>query len=348
MKAKREIKFKAIGIVFMFALLVLAGLATSAAAADVIELSYATSFGPDHTMSIADKIWMAKIEKETNGRVKIKPYWSGSLVNIMNGSDEIRTGVADMGYIAPAYEKAGYEITKAMYTFSYGASQEVGRRVIKELLAKFPEIEKEYTSLKVLAWTSGVNYQLLTTKKPVRKISDLKGMRIKCVGELMGALKDLGAEGLSSPMTEVYLSMQKGILDGAFVPPETLKSMSFAEIGKYYTTFDYYYTHTGTRVIGLKAWNKLPADIQKVFENNIDYYGIEQDKTVEEAHKVGLEYAKNFKIEMITLPKADLDTFYGAIVKTAVQQAKALDAKGLPGTKIYNEMQRLIKLYSKK
>ena len=104
-----------------------------------------------------------------------------------------------MGYIAPAYEKAGYEITKAMYTFSHGASQEVGRRVIKELLAKFPEIEKEYTGLKVLAWTSGVNYQLLTTKKPVRKISDLKGMRIKCVGELMDALKDLGAEGIIDP-----------------------------------------------------------------------------------------------------------------------------------------------------
>ncbi|HVN97155.1 MAG TPA: TRAP transporter substrate-binding protein DctP [Syntrophorhabdaceae bacterium] len=316
-------------------------------AADVIELSYASPFGPDHTMSVADKIWMTKIEKDTNGRVKFKPYWSGSLVDIRNGSDEIRTGVADVGWIAPSYEKAGYEITKAMYTFSHGANQDIGRRVVMEVIAKFPEIEKEYAGLKVMAWTSGTDYQLLTNKKAVRKLDDLKGMRIKCVGELMDALKDLGAEGLAAPMTEVYMSMQKGVLDGAFVPPETLKSMSFAEVGKYYTIFDYYYTHTGTRAMSLKTWNKLPPDIQKIFENNIDWYGREQDKTLMDAHKVGYDYAKNFKIEIITLPKADLDKFYNAIVNTAVKQAKLLDAKGMPGTKIYTEMQRLIKLYKK-
>jgi TRAP-type C4-dicarboxylate transport system substrate-binding protein len=39
---------------------------------------YASQNPPNHPYSIADQNWIAKIEKETNGRVKIKPYWGGT------------------------------------------------------------------------------------------------------------------------------------------------------------------------------------------------------------------------------------------------------------------------------
>ena len=48
----------------------------AAEAADPIELSYGGLWPPTHPMSVAAKLWMEKIERETQGRVKIKPFWA--------------------------------------------------------------------------------------------------------------------------------------------------------------------------------------------------------------------------------------------------------------------------------
>src|SRR5512135_3009548 len=117
----------------------------------VIELTYGSTYGADHTFSIADKAWMAKIEKETNGRVKFKPYWSGTLfAGKGGGMDEVEAHVVDIGMIMPSYSRSGYDICKAMYLFTMGANQQTGRRIFHELRAKFPEIDREYKDLKVL------------------------------------------------------------------------------------------------------------------------------------------------------------------------------------------------------
>ncbi len=321
----------------------------SLAASNVIELSYASPFAPDYVFSMVDKAWMAKIEKETNGRVKFKAYWNGSMMNIREAVDELATGVADTASISPNYAKSGFAIGRSMFCFFYGANNDVGRRVVKELLMKYPEINKEYEDqgIKVLSWTSGLEFQLLTSKKPVRAMGDLRGMRIKTIGELVDVLKELGAEGIGTPMTEVYLSMQKNVLDGALVTTDLLKNMSFAEVGKYCTVLNLYGVHQGLRAISMKTWNKLPPDIKKVFEDNIEYWGSETDKAELAADDVGTAYGKKMGVEFIKLSPSELGKFYAAMQKQAIIQAKALDAKGLPGTKIYNDAQRLIKLYSK-
>ncbi len=53
---------------------------TAAQQDKVIELTYGTPYGVDHSFSVVDKRWMAKVEKETNGRVKFKPYWGGAII----------------------------------------------------------------------------------------------------------------------------------------------------------------------------------------------------------------------------------------------------------------------------
>jgi hypothetical protein len=76
----------------------------------VIELTYASPVGPDHTFSVVDRRWMEKIEKETNGRVKIKPFWGGTLVGSRDAIDEMAQGVADIGFVSPGYAKSGYNL----------------------------------------------------------------------------------------------------------------------------------------------------------------------------------------------------------------------------------------------
>lgn len=319
---------------------------SSAAKDNVYEFTYASPVGPDHSFSFVDKEWIAKIEKESNGRIKIKPYWSGTLVGGRGAIDEIAKGVADIGFISPGYARSGYDFTRKSFLFFIGANQETGRRIFKEMMAKFPQIEGEYRNLKVLAWSSGMDYQLLS-RKPVRTLDDLKGMRIKTIGDLVSVLGEFGADGTSTPTPEVYVSLQKGILDGTLTPFEGFKSLNLGEVIKYATYLDLYRPHTGGRAMNLKVWEKLPKDIQTIFENNIEWYGLETDRHLGKVDEEGFQVAQQLGVEFINLSKADLNAFYEPIRVLADNAAKELDEKGIPGTEMLQEARRLIEKYSK-
>ena len=155
----------------------------------VIELTYGTAFSADHTFSRADQKWIAKIEKDTNGRVKIKPYWGGQVIGGTNAVDELAAGVADIAYINPANTKTGFTLCKSMQLFFAGANVETGLRVFQQLRAKFPEIDKEYADAKVKPLQVSGSTQTLLTRKPIRKLDDLKGTRIRCVGDWTKAIE---------------------------------------------------------------------------------------------------------------------------------------------------------------
>uniref|UniRef100_A0A7C2P5C1 TRAP transporter substrate-binding protein n=1 Tax=candidate division WOR-3 bacterium TaxID=2052148 RepID=A0A7C2P5C1_UNCW3 len=348
-KGKKGICLILFSVVSLF-LLLMFGLekwGTSAFAQEkIIELKYGSPYSPDHPFSVVDKRWFEKIEKETGGRVKIKPYWAGTLLSSREGVDEVVKGVVDIGLVHPSYAKAGYHIHKAMYYFFYGANQEIGRKVFYELLKKIPEIEREYQGLKVLAWTSGVDYQLLS-RKPIRKIEDVKGMRVKITAELAEVFKKLGAEGVVVPMAETYEQMQKGILDAALISYEGLKSFRLAEVAKYLVILDFYRTHGGSRVINIETWRRLPDDIKKIFEANIEWWGLETDRELEKAHKEGIEFGKQMGVQFIKLSSEDMEKFYTPLKEIAKQKAEELDKLGLPGTTILTEAQKLIQQYKK-
>jgi TRAP-type transport system periplasmic protein len=336
------------GLMFVVIIAVAIILPGFASAQDkVIELKYGTTYGADHPFSLVDKMYIEKIEKETKGRVKIKPYWGGTLLSGQSGGfDELTSNVVDIAMIQPSYSKSGFALLKGLYLFTFGANQETGRRIFKELRAKFPEIDKEYGGVKMLAYTSGVDYDLIT-RKPVRKMEDLKGMRIKVTADFAPVFTAFGAEGVNSPMPEAYQMIQKGIMDGLMGSLEGLKSFRLAEVAKYYTYIGLYRTHNGSRAMNMDVYNKLPADIKKVFDDNIDWWGLQNDKYFEKAHQEGFEFGKKNGVEFIKLSKEELAKFYGPLKTMAEKEAKNLDAKGLPGTKVYEEAQALVKKYNK-
>ncbi len=331
-------------VVVLIIALALPGLATSA---DVIKLTYASLFGPDHAMSLADKMWIEKIEKETNGRVQITPYWSGTLFPSADAIDEMVSGTADIGIVSVVRAKTGYDITKASAHFFMDAKQQSGRRIFKEWRAKFPEFEKEFKGLKVLAYSGGFYYQFIS-RVPIRRIEDFKGLRIACMAAEAEVYRSLGADPQIVSQADVYMQMQKKMLDATNVPLEAIKSFKLNEVAKYVTLVNFYQVPSGNRVMNINSYNKLPADIKKVFDDNVDWWGDTIDSMMIKNDQVATDIAKKSGMELITLPKADMDKFYKPWREHTLSKAKELDAKGLPGTKMLQEAERLIQADTKK
>jgi TRAP-type C4-dicarboxylate transport system substrate-binding protein len=315
-------------------------------AADTINLKFGGLWPPTHPMSVASELWMKKIEKETQGRVKIQPFWAGALYKPKDSALELGKGVAEVGDFSGAYASTGFDFEKSMRMVFWGVNdRKLARKVYNAVNAKYPQLEKEFTDagIKVMAYASIPPYQLLLAKKPIQKADDLKGMTLKVTGDFGKVASAFGAEGIVMPMGEAYTALQKGTIDGVFAPFETMKSFRFAEVVKYALELNIASAPAGHWGFCLKSWNKQPKDIQKVFEDNIEWYGLKVEELVFAGEDKGIELAKENKVEFIKLAPEELDKVYTVVDNAILEQMKELDAKGLPGTEVYKEMRRLIK-----
>jgi TRAP-type C4-dicarboxylate transport system substrate-binding protein len=317
--------------------------------AQVIELRYATHYAPAHPYSVADQRWIDRIEKETNGRVKIKPYWSGTLVSGRESMLELRRGVADIAFVTPIYEKSGVDLTKALLDFFTNSRPEVNAKIYWELYNEFPEIRKEYANMKILAVNVGIPMYLMTNKKPVKTLNDLQGMRIRVTGDVMMAtMKALGTEPVGMPVVEMYEIFQKGIIDGVIFAHGDYKSLKLAEIVKYET--ENFAQDRGvyvSRAMNLDVWNKLPSDIQKIFTATRDWWG---DTILEESKKPdeeGKAMAIKAGVQFVKMDQAGVQKYLAVLEAENLAKAKELDGKGYPGTKIYTRARQLVEQYNK-
>lgn len=313
-----------------------------------IELKYATIYPPTHPFSVADQHWISKVEKETSGKVKITPYWSGTLVSAREGYQDAISGVADIVNASIAYEKAGFDLTRGQGGFYQGVnSQETKLKIFWQLWDKYPELRKEFEGVKVIGLFTAPNMYLMTTK-PVKSLADIKGMRIKAPIELVQPLKNLGAETLIMPMTEVYESVNKGIITGLWGSHELYKSMKFVDVVKYEMNLPSVIGPIPSRIMPLKAWNKLPPDVQKVFDANKEWWSMECVREVEKIDAEGFELAKKSGIQFIQLPPAEVKKFMDLYEVEIAKLAKGLDDKKVPGTRYYQDVRKLIAEAAKK
>ena len=146
-------------------------------------------------------------------------------------------------------------------------------KVFWDVYNAFPELRKEYETIKIVAVNVGAPMRLMTTKKAVKTADDLKGIRIRITGNaLMRTMKELGMEPVGMPVTEMLESLQKGIIQAVIFSRGDYKALKLADVVKYET--ENFLQDRGayaSRGMNLDAWKKLPPDVQKVFEANKDF-----------------------------------------------------------------------------
>jgi TRAP-type C4-dicarboxylate transport system substrate-binding protein len=315
------------------------------ASASVIKLNFGSIYSVPHPEARADMDWIDKVQKESNGRVQITYYPGSTLVSTANCFAELQSGVADISYTNVGSQPYGYDIHRNCQPFLYGVPDGLTRiKIYKELADKFPEIKAEFDKAKILGIRAGNNYQLIT-RKPVRTPEDIKGLTIRAMGATGNWFKAMGGEGVAIPMGETYLALQKGVVDGAFAPYETLKSFAFGEVAKYCTVLNTTTSPYYARAMNWNVWNKLPPDIQKVFDNNYDYWGEQQEKYYLENDQAE---GKKQNVEFINPTAADMDKFYQVLKTTCQTIASDMDSKGFKGTVIFNEYRALAQKYTGK
>jgi TRAP-type transport system periplasmic protein len=313
----------------------------------LINLKMATGQPAGTPSELLNDKWIEKIQKETNGRVKITHYPAGTLVDAFASYDQLLAGVADIANISPTLPGSPLIISGAIPALFYGTDLVTARKVWDELWKEFPEMSAEYATVKML-FAQGGTSSYAHTKSPIRKLDDFKGLTLQPPPDFPTLLGKMGATGSNMPPMEIYSALEKGIISGVCMASETLQSMNYADITQYSTNLHLIGPPGISFCMNLDTWNRLPPDIQKVFEDSLPWMNTEIDKLLLEIDQEAIDYAKAKGHEFIELPSEDLNKLYSYMDEIALGKAAELDTKGLPGTKIYQETRRLIDEYSKK
>jgi TRAP-type C4-dicarboxylate transport system substrate-binding protein len=133
-------------------------------------------------------------------------------------------------------------------------------------------------------------------------------------------------------MPEVYSSLQKGIIGGLWVSLEVLQSFRMAEVVKYVTRMNFEVGHNKYVAMNWDVWNKLPPDIQKVFERECAWGKEEDIKAWIKADVDAEKFAKGLGVEFIDFPPAEYAKVMSVVNPIQDAEAAKLDAKGYPAS----------------
>jgi TRAP-type C4-dicarboxylate transport system substrate-binding protein len=233
--------------------------------AQVIKLTLADQnpemgWGPVHAL----QPWVKKVEEATKGKVKIDVFYAQTLVKGPDIWNAVKTGVADMGWCFHGYWADMTPLSDVITLPSLPfIKAEKGSEVLWKLYERFPAIQREFKDVHVCQlWTSHP-YYLITSKKQVKTMEDLKGLKIRTTGgPPTEQMKALGAVPVLIPMPDNYQSLQKGVIDGMGAPWEAILSFRLYEVVKYYTivpTCAVYFSMSMNK----EKWESLPKDIQE-------------------------------------------------------------------------------------
>lgn len=330
------------------ALVLVASMMLSACArpipAGVTELTYATPYPPSHPFSRADQLWMNHVERASGGSLKIVPMWSGALLSSDMSLEELRHGIADIGLITPIYTRGGTHLIRIQSGFYSGAETIDSQVALYRCLeASVPQLSRELHGLHVLAVQGGLLPGILTTKKPVRALADLKGLRIRAPSELLAVLRELGADPINMPMGEVYSAMAKGVIDGVIAPIDTFQTLHFDEVGNYYSTLSVPRGAYPSRAIGDAAWRRLAPAQRELLDQSRGVWEAALREEIEKGAKSGQDAATRANIQISPISPAEQSRFESLYLADAQANARALAALGIDGLDAFRKARASVK-----
>ncbi|MBW1704292.1 MAG: TRAP transporter substrate-binding protein [Deltaproteobacteria bacterium] len=306
-----------------------------------ISLNYA-NFPPAPTFPCVQmERWKKEVEKRTNGKVAIKTFPGGTLVKAKGMMDGVIAGTADIGCLCMAYQPGRFMITNAIALPLGLPNSEVSSLALWDLYNKYKP--KGFANVKVLTMFTTAPSNIMS-KIPIRNLGDLKGVPIRASGGAAQILKAWGANRVGMPMPQTPEALQKGVVKGLFSSLEVMKDFKFAELCKY-VTMTQTPVYPFAVVMNMDAWNKLPKDVQKVFDDlrleQCKWTGDYMDKHVIES----MDWSKkNQGVEVIELSKAEKAKWDNLLDPITAKWIETNKAKGLPAQAIVND----IKAFAKK
>ncbi|MDY6216981.1 TRAP transporter substrate-binding protein [Actinobacillus porcinus] len=213
--------------------------------------------------------WAKDVEKMSDGKIHINVLGAGTVVEHNQTLDSINMNIIQGDFTDPSYFSGkdpafalygnligAWNNPKDMIDFMYNGG---GFEIANELLNKY--------GVQLLA-ISTVGGESLVSKKPIRNIQELKGVKVRAPEGLVQALfKNLNASPVNLPGSEVYTSLEKGVIDASDYSIFARNQQSgMNDIAKYPIHPGWHSMPMNQVTLNKKIYDGLSADLKDVLD----------------------------------------------------------------------------------
>ncbi|WP_136254691.1 TRAP transporter substrate-binding protein [Onishia niordana] len=290
-----------------------------------------------------------RIEQLSGGRMRVEVYGAGELVPALEVFDAVSSGTAQMGHSASYYWRGKVPAAQMFTAVPFGmTTQETnawlyqgdGQALWDALYAKH--------NLKPFAVGNTGTQMAGWFKREINSLEDMQGLKLRLPGLAGEAMNGIGVTTLNMPGSEIFTSMQTGVLDASdWVGPYNDLAFGLHQVA------DYYYTSAWNEpsailegTVNLDAWQALPDDLKVVVEeaarsanlamiNEFTLRNAEALKTLVEEHGVKL---RQFPDEVI-------QALYDSSQEVLAKQTEA-DEDSRKILESYRDFQSLVRPFS--
>ena len=291
--------------------------------------------------------WCKDLEKRASGKVKVTYYAAGTLVPAAQSYDAVVKGIADVGNHVLGYTMGRFPFSQVL-DLPIGMPQgAAATKIANEFYNKFKP--KEFDDVKVLFFHGNPSGFVNTKSKPVAKLEDLKGLKLRCYGSNAKFVGLLGAAPVAMPMTEVYDALAKGVVDGMLGDYPGLFNFKTGEYIKY-TTENRQTAYSAAFIVMMnkQKFTSLPKDVQAIVDRMSQEYMEKYAKDWTDMEIEGKEWLIKRGAKISSLSNEEEARWYEKGAKPLVEAyIKEMKEKGLPGEEAVKFLLDSFKQYRK-
>ena len=296
--------------------------------------------------------WAEKVNKESNGRIKVQIYPSmqlgGKATQLL---EQVRDGVVDIAWGLPGFQPGLMPKLEIFELPFLHRSTHATVMALQDYVDKYMKKDFEPYHVLLVHCHAGA---LFMTKDPINTVEDFKGMKLRSYSRTNAwILESLGAVPLQLPLPELVPMMSKGTISGTILPYEIAPAEKMQDLANYFTTLAPPQPRLSTAIftflMNKKTYESLPPDLKKVIDDNsgrnLAPFAIKTWDQVElDGEKVMHSKPKN---KFVELSAAETAKFKTMVQPVSDRFVKMLDDSGDNGKQILAEVEALETKYSK-
>ncbi|GAB6906558.1 putative TRAP-type C4-dicarboxylate transport system, periplasmic component [Desulfosarcina cetonica] len=319
-------KKTAVGSIALLALLLIVPQGNLSAAPKVIDLKFATYLPGPHGTTKACEQFIADLEEQTHGQVKVQFFPGGSLAKAPSMIKAIETGIVDIGLSHISYTPGRFPVTEVCELPIGYPTGWVANIAMNDFYDKYKP--KEWDSV-VPLWFHANSPSILASTKPIRTMDDFKGQIIRAPGRMADVITALGGTPAPTPIVETYDAIAKGVIHGVFVGMEGVRAFKFGEVTPYVTnSWNVGPSYPFYVAMNKRKYEKLPADVKAVFDRLCGEYKEKFALVWNASDFPGEAFGKQKGVEFIELSQAEFDRWITAVEPVFDAYVKSMVDKG--------------------
>ena len=251
----------ALFVVFSF------GNADVSCAADhkVIKWQVQTLNAPGESAFKRYEAMMDDLKKRTGGRLEVTLYAAGALVPSKEIFQAVKRGMIPAGQTYPGYIRSDVPVCNIACGLPLNFKAVWEAQYFYDILGFDKMMDEGLAKHNLFQAPTKVYPTMIVTKKPINKIEDFKGMKLRSSGLLQNYFTSIGAAASYIPGSELYAALATGVVEGAHWGGYTgAFDQGLYEIAKYQFPVPLNVSSTEIWIINKKAIAKLPKDIQEM------------------------------------------------------------------------------------